>query len=75
VKTNRDALNLKDRQFNTHLEVIVPKNSQVQVVNAFGEIRVSEINGKLDLSTTHKPLECGTVQANSQFPPDMVNAV
>jgi hypothetical protein len=57
VKTNRDALNLKDRQFNTHLEVIVPKNSQVQVVNAFGEIRVSEINGKLDLSTTHKPLE------------------
>jgi hypothetical protein len=57
VRTNREDLSGKDYMFNTDLEIIVPKNSQLQVKNTFGEISVSEINGDLDLSTTHRGLE------------------
>jgi hypothetical protein len=57
VRTNREDLSGKDYTFNTDLEILVPKNSPVQVKNTFGEITVSEINGDLDLSTTHRGLE------------------
>jgi hypothetical protein len=57
VRTNRDALNASDYVFNTDMEIMVPKNSQVQVVNSYGEVRVFGIDGKLDLSTTHRSLE------------------
>jgi hypothetical protein len=57
IRTNRDSLNSRDYAFNTDMEIMVPKNSQVQVVNSYGEVRVSGIVGKLDLSTTHRSLE------------------
>jgi hypothetical protein len=57
VSTNREALSSKDYRFNTDMEILVPKNTQLQVKNAFGDIRVAEIKGKLDLSTTHRSLE------------------
>jgi DUF4097 and DUF4098 domain-containing protein YvlB len=57
VRTNRDALNATDYVFNTDMEIMVPKNSQVQVVNSYGEVRAYGIDGKLDLNTTHRSLE------------------
>ncbi len=57
VKTNRDALSSRDYRFNTDMEVLVPKKSDVTVRNAFGEIRIANVDGKLDLTTTHNPLE------------------
>lgn len=57
VRTNRESLSSRDYIYNTDMEILVPKNSDVQIVNANGEVRASDINGKLDLSTTHRPLE------------------
>ena len=57
IRTNREDLSGKDYMFNTNFEILVPKNSQVQVKNTYGEIIVSELNGDLDLSTTHRGLE------------------
>jgi hypothetical protein len=57
VRTNRDELTSRDYEFKTDMEILVPKNSQVQVVNSYGEVRVSGIDGKLDLSATHRSLE------------------
>jgi DUF4097 and DUF4098 domain-containing protein YvlB len=57
VRTNRDALSSKDLLFTTNMEILVPKNSQIQVRNTFGEVTVSDIHGDLDLSTTHKILD------------------
>ena len=57
VRTNREALSGKNYTFNTDLEIIVPKNSSLQVKNAFGEISVSGIRGDLELSTSHRGLE------------------
>jgi len=57
VRTNRDELSGKGYMFNTDLEIIVPKDSRLQVKNTYGEIHVSEINGDLDLSTTHRGLD------------------
>ena len=57
IRTNRDSLSSQDISFNTNLEVTIPKNSRLQVRNSIGEIRVSEINGNLDLSTTHRDTE------------------
>jgi hypothetical protein len=52
VRTNREDLNSRADMASTELEVFVPKNSQLQVRNTFGAVRVSDINGKLDLSTS-----------------------
>jgi DUF4097 and DUF4098 domain-containing protein YvlB len=57
IRTNRDSLSSQDLTFNTNLEVTIPKNSQLQVRNSTGEIRVSEIDGNLDLSTTQRDVE------------------
>jgi DUF4097 and DUF4098 domain-containing protein YvlB len=57
VRTNRDALNAMDYVFNTDMEIMVPKNSQVQVVNSYGDVRAFGIDGKLDLNTTQGSLE------------------
>jgi DUF4097 and DUF4098 domain-containing protein YvlB len=57
LRTNRESLSSRDYAYNTDIEVFVPKNSQVQVVNSYGDVRVSELNGALDLSTTHRSLE------------------
>jgi DUF4097 and DUF4098 domain-containing protein YvlB len=65
IRTNRDSLSSKGYMFNTNLEILIPKNSHLQVRNSFGEIRVSDINGNLDLSTTHRVLE--VQDCNGQF--------
>jgi hypothetical protein len=57
LRTNRDSLTSRDYVFNTDMEILVPKNSQIQVINSYGEVRANGINGKLDLSTTQRPLE------------------
>jgi hypothetical protein len=57
VKTNRDALASKDYRFNTDLEVLVPPKTEVKVDNSFGEVRAANLEGKLELSTTHNELE------------------
>lgn len=57
VRTNRDSLSPQNRLFTTDIEIFVPKNSQVQVVNSYGEVRASDLDGKLDLSTTHRSIE------------------
>jgi DUF4097 and DUF4098 domain-containing protein YvlB len=57
VRTNRETLSSRNYMFNTDMEIFVPKNSQVQVRNTFGEVRAAEIDGKLDLGTTHRAIE------------------
>lgn len=71
VKTNRDALASKEYRFKTDLEVFVPKKSQVQVRNSRGEVRVNNIEGKLDLGTTNRGLEArdciGDIVASNRY--------
>jgi hypothetical protein len=57
IRTNREALSSREYIFNTDLEIIAPKDSRVQVRNSVGEVRVAEMNGGLDLSTSHRTLE------------------
>ncbi|MBN1571057.1 MAG: DUF4097 family beta strand repeat protein [Acidobacteria bacterium] len=57
VRTNRDALTSKNYMYNTDLEVTVPKNSKVRIHNTFGDVRVTGLNGKLELYATHRALE------------------
>ncbi len=57
IRTNRDDLSGNDYTFNTDMEIFIPRNSELQIKNSFGEISVSEINGDLDLNTTHRGLE------------------
>jgi DUF4097 and DUF4098 domain-containing protein YvlB len=57
LKTNREDLNSKDYRFNTDLEIFIPRQSQLKVSSRFGEVRVSGIEGKLEVDTTHNPLQ------------------
>jgi len=57
LRTNRDSLSSSDYQFNTDMEISVPRNSQVQVTNIDGEVLVAGINGPLDLRTKNKSVE------------------
>jgi DUF4097 and DUF4098 domain-containing protein YvlB len=57
VKTNRDTLASRDYRFNTEMEVLIPKKANLQIRNSLGEVRVSNLAGKLDITTSHKPLE------------------
>ncbi|MBN2339722.1 MAG: DUF4097 family beta strand repeat protein [Acidobacteria bacterium] len=57
IRTNRDLLADRKLRFHTNLEVRVPGKTRVEVRNAFGEIRVSDIHGGLDLATTHRGIE------------------
>jgi DUF4097 and DUF4098 domain-containing protein YvlB len=58
ITTNRDAISTSgDYRFNTDMEVYIPKKSDLVVRNSFGELRVSNIDGGLDVATSHNPLE------------------
>jgi DUF4097 and DUF4098 domain-containing protein YvlB len=57
VRTNREALSLRGYVYSTDMEIFVPKNSRLRIGNTFGEVRVSNISGKLDLSASHGALE------------------
>ncbi len=65
VKTNRVSVNAGDTRIETDMEIFVPKNSQLQVRNTFGDVAALGIDGKLDLSTTHRDLEIR--DCNGQF--------
>lgn len=56
IRTNRDSSGPSDQRFSTDLEVLVPRKSQVKIVNSFGEVRVAGIQGALDVSTSHRAL-------------------
>ncbi len=56
VRTNRKELSSKNYRFNTNMEILVPADSDVQVRNSFGEIIAAEIDARLDLSTSHRPI-------------------
>lgn len=57
LRTNRESLSSKQYVFNTDMEVLIPKNSVVEVRNSFGEVRAANIDGSMNLSTTHRSLE------------------
>jgi DUF4097 and DUF4098 domain-containing protein YvlB len=57
ISTNRDEVSAKDYRFNTDMEVYIPRAAQLEVKNSYGELRVSNLEGKLDLSTTHNTLD------------------
>jgi DUF4097 and DUF4098 domain-containing protein YvlB len=57
IRTNRESLNSKNYRFNTDLEVYVPGNSQVRIKNSFGNIRVSEVNGNLNLNAAQSNID------------------
>ena len=57
VRTNRDALASKDYRFNTDLEVLVPPKTNVKVDNSFGQVRAANLEGRVELTTTHNDLE------------------
>lgn len=57
IRTNREALISKDYRFSTDFEITVPRNSQVKIKNSYGNVRVSEISGNLDLTATQSNLE------------------
>ncbi len=64
IRTNRDDLSAKDYRFDTDMEVFVPRKAHVQVLNSFGEVKAVNLEGKLDLSTTHNPLEVRDCSGN-----------
>ncbi len=57
IRTNRERLADPKARFHTNLEVRVPRTTRVEVQNAFGEIRVADLHGGLDLATTHRRIE------------------
>jgi DUF4097 and DUF4098 domain-containing protein YvlB len=57
VKTNREDLSAKNYHFNTDMEIFVPKRVQLEIKNAFGGVNVSGLDGKLNVQTTHQPLD------------------
>jgi hypothetical protein len=57
IRTNREDLSSKNYRFDTEMELVVPKKSQIQVINSYGEIRAAGLEGRLDLATTHNALD------------------
>lgn len=57
LKTNRDGLSAKNYRFNTDMEILVPKKLQLEIKNLFGGVTVSGLEGKINVQTTHQPLE------------------
>ncbi|MBN2321239.1 MAG: DUF4097 family beta strand repeat protein [Acidobacteria bacterium] len=57
ITTNRNSIDAGNHRIETDMEIFVPKNSQLQVRNSFGDVRVVGIDGNLDLGTTHRNLE------------------
>ena len=57
VKTNRDELSGRNYQFKTDLEILVPKKVQLEIRNSFGGVNVSGLESKLNVQSSHMPLE------------------
>jgi len=71
IRTNRDSLSSKDYRYNTEMEVFVPAKAKITVRNSFGELRAVNLDGNLDLSTSHNSLEVhdctGSVTAANKY--------
>jgi DUF4097 and DUF4098 domain-containing protein YvlB len=57
IRTNRESLENAGETANTDMEILAPRSSRLEIRNAFGEVRVTGIEGAMDLSTSHRPLE------------------
>jgi DUF4097 and DUF4098 domain-containing protein YvlB len=57
ISTNRAKLAGREYRFNTDMEVQVPLGCQIQIRNSFGEVKATDLKGKLDLHTSYRPLE------------------
>jgi DUF4097 and DUF4098 domain-containing protein YvlB len=57
IRTNREDLSSKNYRFNTDMEIVVPKQAQLEVRNSFGGVNVSGLDGKIDIESSHQPLE------------------
>jgi len=57
VKTNREDLSAKNYRFNTDMDVFVPKQLQLDIQNPFGGVNVSGLDAKLNIESSHQPLE------------------
>ena len=71
VKTNREVLASKDYRFRTDMEVSIPRKSLIQVRTSYGDIRITNVTGKFDLSTIHRQLDIrdcnGDVEASNRY--------
>ncbi|MBM3789182.1 MAG: DUF4097 domain-containing protein [Acidobacteria bacterium] len=71
LKTNRESLASREHRFETDMEVFVPKKVQLRIDSSFGAITVAGLEGKLEASTTQKPLEVrdfvGDVAVSSRY--------
>ncbi|MBZ5494838.1 MAG: DUF5668 domain-containing protein [Acidobacteriia bacterium] len=57
VKSNRDDLSSKNYRFNTDMEILVPRKVQLDIQNPFGGVNVSGLDCKLNVQSSHQPLE------------------
>ena len=57
IATNRDRLADRNYRFKTHMEITVPKRLRLFVQNAYGEIWAANLEGTIDLRTSHRSLE------------------
>jgi len=57
IKTNREDLSPKNYRFNTDMDIFVPKQAQLEIQNPFGGVNVSGLDGKLNIQSSHQPLE------------------
>jgi len=57
IRTNRDELSAKNYHFNTDMDIFVPKQVQLEIRNPFGGVTVSGLDSKLNVQSSHQPLE------------------
>jgi len=57
LKTNRDRLSSENHSFRTDIEIQVPQKLELQIQNLDGLVRVTDLEGKLNVRTTNKGLE------------------
>jgi DUF4097 and DUF4098 domain-containing protein YvlB len=71
IKTNREDLSAKNYRFNTDMDISVPKNVQLEILNPFGGVNVTGLDGKLSIDSSHQPLEVrdcrGSFKITSRF--------
>ncbi len=70
LRTNRETLQ-EGARFQTDMEVFLPRNVNLQIRNSYGAVNVTGLEGALDVSTSHKPLEVreivGSVKASNRY--------
>jgi len=71
IRTNREDLAAREYQFETNMEIFVPRKVQLKIQNSYGEVTVTGLEGKLEASTSQKALEVrefsGDVAASNRY--------